>query len=326
MARLGRLPAALFALSLPFAARAAEPVASLETRLSEIAAASGGTLGVRVVHLETGASAGLNAAAPFPMASVYKLPVAVVVLARVDAGELALEREVEVLPGEQRRTASRIDPFPPGTKVSIGTLLDDMLTASGNTACDVLLRVLGGPRAVDAWLAAHGFPGIDVSLTELQMAAVSAGVADRVKDGACDHACLDALVAKEPRARRAAAEKAFEADSRNTASPDDLARLLVALGKTELLSPASTVRLLDAMRRCETGDRRIRALLPKGARVFDKTGTIGRSVNDVGLVSLGGGKGTLAVAVLLKGSEKPYEERERTIAKVAKAAYDAFAR
>jgi beta-lactamase class A len=326
MTRPARLASALLALSLPLAARAAGPAPSLEARLAEIAAASGGTLGVRVVHLESGKAAGLNASARFPMASVYKLPIAVVVLAKVDAGELSLAQEVEVRPGEHRRTASRVDPFTPGKKVAIGVLLDDMLTASGNTACDVLLRVLGGPGAVDAWYAAHGLPGIDVSLTELMMGAVESGVADRVKDGECDHACLDGIVAKEPKAKREAAERAFESDPRNSASPEDLGRFLAALKKGELLSPSSTATVLDAMRRCRTGDRRIRALLPKGTVVYDKTGTIGRSANDIGLVELPGGKGTLVVVALVKGSEKPYEERERTIAKVAKAAYDAFAR
>jgi beta-lactamase class A len=260
------------------------------------------------------------------MASVYKLPIAVVVLARVDAGELSLAQEVEVRPGEHRRTASRVDPFTPGRKFPIGALLDDMLTASGNTACDVLLRVLGGPGAVDAWLAARGFPGIDVSLTELMMGAVESGVAGKVRDGECDHACLDGIVAREPKERRDAAERAFESDLRNSAGPDDLARFLVALRKGELLSPASTATVLDAMRRCATGDRRIRALLPKDAVVYDKTGTIGRCANDVGLVELPGGKGTLAVAVLLKASTKGAAARERAIAEAAKAAFDAFSR
>ena len=326
MSRLAPVAAALLACSLPAASRAAGPAPSLEAGLAEVAAASGGTLGVKVIHLESGRTAGLNASGRFPMASVYKLPIAVAVLAKVDAGELALAQQVEVRPGEHRRTASRVDPFPPGTKVPIGALLDDMLTASGNTACDVLLRVLGGPGAVDAWLAAHGFPGIDVSLTELMMGAVESGVADRVKDGECAHACLDALVAKEPKEKREAAERAFDSDPRNSATQDDLARFVIALKRGELLSPASTAAVLDAMRRCATGDRRIRALLPKGTVVYDKTGTIGRGANDIGLVELPGGKGTLAVAVLLKGSTKPYAERERAIARAAKAAYDAFAR
>ncbi len=325
-----RLPSP--ALSLPLlllalAARAADPVVTLlEPRLREISLESGGTLGVKVVHLESGRSAGLNEAARFPMASVYKLPIAIAVLAKVDAGEWTLEQEVVVLPGERRRTGAKVDPWKPGAKVPLARLVDAVMTTSDNTACDVLLRLLGGPRAVDAWLDAHGFPGIDVSWSELTMAAIASGVAELPRDGECDHACLDALVAKVPGERRAEAERAFERDARNTASPEDLARRLADLKGGRLLSAASTEKVLSMMLRNRTGDRRIRALLPKGTPVRDKTGSIGRSANDVGLVELPGGKGTLAVVVLVKGSTKDWAARERAIAKAAKAAFDAFSR
>jgi beta-lactamase class A len=302
------------------------PLAALEAELGAIEAESGGTLGVQVIHLESGRSAGRNTSARFPMASVYKLPIAVVVLARVEAGELKLEQEVEVLRGELRRTGAKVDPWTPGARVPIRKLVDAMLTESDNTACDVLLRVLGGGRAVDAWLAAHGFPDIDVTWSELKMAAVAAGVPDLPTDGLCDHACLDALVAGVPNGKRAAATQAFESDSRNTASPSDLGRLLTDLKAGRLLRAKSTEALLEMMRRNRTGDRRIRGLLPKGTAVWDKTGSIGRSANDVGFVALPGKKGTLAVVALVKGSTKDWGARDRAIARAAKAAYDAFAR
>ena len=327
MPRLFRSSLPLTLLLLSLAARAANPPAAfLEPQLREISLDSGGTLGVKVVHLGSGRSAGLNALDRFPMASVYKLPIAVAVLAKVDAGGWPLEQEVVVLPGELRRTGARVDAWKPGSKVPLVRLVDAMLTSSDNTACDVLLRLLGGPRAVDAWLDAHGFPGIDVSWSELTMAAVASGVAPLPRDGECDHACLDALVAKVPRERRAEAERAFELDARNTASPEDLARFLVALKGGRLLSGRSTETVLSMMRRNRTGDRRIRALLPKETQVWDKTGSIGRSANDVGLVELPGGKGTLAVVVLVKGSTKDWAARERAIAEAAKAAFDAFRR
>jgi beta-lactamase class A len=320
------LPLALALLALPGPVRAADAPAGLESALRSIGAESGGALGVKLVHLESGRAAGLEAASRFPMASVYKLPIAVVVLARADGGGLKLEQEVEVKPGELRRTGAKVDPWKPGSRVPLAKLVDAMLTESDNTACDVLLRVLGGPRAVDAWLDAHGFPEIDVSWSELTMAAVAAGVTDLPTDGLCDHACLDALVARVPKERRAEAALAFERDPRNTASPEDLARFLGALRQGRLLSARSTETVLSMMRRNRTGDRRIRALLPKGTPVWDKTGSIGRSANDAGLVELPGGKGTLVVVALVKGSTKGWDARDRAIAKAARAAFEAFAR
>jgi beta-lactamase class A len=320
--------AALLVLTVSqgFAQPVAGPPAALEAELGAIASQAGGTLGVKVVHLESGSAAGLNALGRFPMASVYKLPIAVVVLAKVDAGELSLEQDVEVRPGELRRTGAKVDPWTPGARVPVVRLVDAMLTQSDNTACDVLLRLLGGPRAVDAWLDAHSYPEIDVSWTELVMAAVASGVAELPRDGECDHACLDRLVAGVPKERHAAAERAFELDARNTASPSDLARFLTALRRGELLSARSTETVLSMMRRNRTGDRRIRALLPKGTPVWDKTGSIGRSANDVGFVELPDGKGTLVVVALVKGSGRSWDARDRAIAKAAKAAFGAFAR
>ena len=317
---------ALAAAALTIPAHAADPPAELEAKLRSIAVEAGGPLGVKVVHLESGRSTGLAARERFPMASVYKLPVAVVVLAKVDAAELRLEELVEVKGGELRRTGAKVDPWTPGSRVPLVRLVDAMLTESDNTACDVLLRVLGGPRAVDAWLDAHGFPEIDVTFSELLMAAVSAGVAELPTDGRCDHACLDALVAKVPRAERVKAGEAFERGARNGATPEDLARFLVAVKKGELLSARSTETLLSMMRRNRTGDRRIRALLPKGTPVWDKTGTMGRCANDVGLVELPDGKGTLVVVALVKASERGPVAREKAIAEAAKAAFDAFGR
>jgi beta-lactamase class A len=83
---------ALALCALSFAALATEPAAGLEARLRTIGAESGGTLGVKVVHLESGRTAGLEARGRFPMASVYKLPIAVVVLAQST-------REAEARPG-----------------------------------------------------------------------------------------------------------------------------------------------------------------------------------------------------------------------------------
>ncbi|MGZ6987814.1 MAG: serine hydrolase, partial [Thermoanaerobaculia bacterium] len=90
----------------------------------------------------------------------------------------------------------------------------------------------------------------------------------------------------------------------------------------ELLTRPSTDRIVDAMRRCETGDRRLRAGLPKGTDVFDKTGTVGRCSNDAGIVRLPDGT-HLALAVFARGG-RDAAARDEAIARVASAAWRAF--
>jgi hypothetical protein len=53
---------------------------SLDQRIERIAAHSRGTVGVAAVHLESGRTVWRLAAERFPMASVFKLPVAVTIL------------------------------------------------------------------------------------------------------------------------------------------------------------------------------------------------------------------------------------------------------
>src|SRR5262249_52732450 len=134
---------------------------------------------------------------------------------------------------------------------------------------------------------------------------------------------LRKLIRAVPAKERQAAGLRFEKDPRDTATPSGMTRLLVRFSKGELLSKDSTELLRDALRRCKTGDRRIRALLPPGTQVFDKTGTAGRSANDVGLVRLPDGR-ELAIAIFVKSSTKPQEAREKTIAAIARAAYEGF--
>jgi beta-lactamase class A len=80
--------------------------------------------------------------------------------------------------------------------------------------------------------------------------------------------------------------------------------------------------LLGAMQRDVTGLKRLRAMLPPGTVVKDKTGTIGGTFNDVGIIDLPDGRGRVAVAVYIKKSARPFEERERVIAEIGRSVYD----
>jgi beta-lactamase class A len=112
----------------------------------------------------------------------------------------------------------------------------------------------------------------------------------------------------------------------NTGSASDLARLLALLQKGEVLQPPQLNFLFGLMEKSTTGLKRLRGSLPAGTRVGDKTGTgeDGSATNDVGLITLPGGRGHLAMAVLVSGARLTAEEQEKLIARLARAAYDAY--
>ena len=78
------------------------------------------------------------------------------------------------------------------------------------------------------------------------------------------------------------------------------------------------------MTRCETGQGRLQGILPDGTVVAHKTGSIGGTTNDVGIITLPGDGGHVIVAAFIKESDLETPERERAIAEVARAAHDYF--
>jgi beta-lactamase class A len=250
--------------------------------------------GMSYVHLESGRAASWRGTETFQMASVFKLPVAIAVLDAVEKGTLRLDREVEILEKDRLEVGPLCDEWKPGMRATVGRMLDVMLVHSDNTACDLLIRLLGGPAAVEKALVERKVSGIRVSLDERGLGA--------------------AMKRDLP---------AIERGDRNGATPDAMAALLARLFKGELLSRPSTDRILDAMRRCATGGTRLRAGLPKGTEVRDKTGTLRSCHNDVGILTLPDGT-HVAVAVFTRGGSAA-AERDGAIASVARAAWEAFA-
>jgi beta-lactamase class A len=106
-----------------------------------------------------------------------------------------------------------------------------------------------------------------------------------------------------------------------------LSKLLSALQRGQILGPAERNVLWDMMARSPTGVRRLRGALPPGTPTRDKTGTArdGKATNDVGVITLPLDRGHLAMAVLIANSKLTFEEQERLIAELGRAAYDAYA-
>jgi len=306
----------------PATLSAASSPEELARDLKKIALSAGGTVGVRAVHLGTGEAVSVDGAVRFPMASVFKLPIAVLTLHRVDIGKESLERLIPIRASDLRLGVEE-EPELAGQSLSVRELLERMLLDSDNTSCDVLLREEGGPKAVEAYLGEIGVAGIDVSWSELDMASVEAGFTVPPESERSLATLRKAARSVSVKQRRES-ERRFEKDTRNTATPEAAALLLRRVSKGEALKADTNALLLDMLRRCRTGAHRIRALLPGGTEVFDKTGTTGRTTNDIGLVTLPNGAGQVAVAVFVKGSPVSVARREKVIARIARAVYDYY--
>ena len=117
----------------------------------------------------------------------------------------------------------------------------------------------------------------------------------------------------------------FNADPRDTATPKAMAKLLEGIWRGAALSDSSSALLIDMMERCETGENRLKGLLPAGTVVAHKTGTIGETTNDVGVIYLPGGAGHVVTVVFLKESKlESNEAMEPVIAEIARTVHDFF--
>jgi beta-lactamase class A len=314
---------ATFALATGRLVPAAEPVEALRAEIERLAAPLGGSVGVAAWRLDgKGPRLAVNANLPFPMASTFKVAVAGAVFARIDDGEVTLDQMVAIDPERYVESEVIADSFiHPGVSLSVHNLLELMLTRSDNTATDILVGLVGGPEAITAWVRSQGVEGLRVDRD-------TAGIVRdffELPPGILREVVVE-VSARDPGfwARASMPNPEFDDDPRDTSTPVAMGVLLHRIFSGKALQPDSTRELDAMMRRNRTGDARIRARLPEGTTVADKTGTIGGSVNDVGVITLPEDSGQILLTVFIKESASPVAERETVIADIARLVYDAY--
>lgn len=322
MSRLALFPALLlFVSGCP---ASAAPPAAVQLEIATISKSIDGVVGVAAWRLDgRGERVLVNADQQYPMASTFKVPIAGTVLSQVDKGVLKLDQLVAVDPNMVVESEGLAETFHhPGVSVSVENLLELMLTVSDNTATDTLEKLVGGPAVVTQWVRSQNIMGLRVDRDTAGMIRDFYGL----PKGPSFPASLEAGLKANPRLEDKGdkPDPAFDNDPRDTSSPQAMAELLERIYTGKALSPASTDLLREIQERNTTGKARIRARLPQGTIVAEKTGTIGGSVNNVGVITLPGNAGKLIVAVFIKKSSRPVEDRERVIADISRALYDYF--
>jgi len=303
--------------------------AALEARLAAIANGAPGRCSIVAKNLATGATVRVNADARVPLMSVVKLPVALVVLDGVDHGRWTLSAPVPLIALDMHPRGWLGDSYPRGGgHVPLHTLLVAMLTRSDNSAADALMRIVGGPAAVTAWLEAHGIRDLRVDRSERALGNDWYGLAAGADTmGSAEE--IRALRAQVPDAVHDSAASAMYLDPRDSGTAEACTIVLERLWRGELLAAATTDTLKAILARCKTAPRRMPALLPRGTPVARKTGTGGTwrgvtvAINDVGVIRLPDGQ-DVALAVLIAEPRGPVVRAERVIARAAAAVFDAW--
>jgi beta-lactamase class A len=236
----------------------------------------------------------------FPMQSVFKFHISLAVLAEVDRGRFSLLQQVNI-PKEELLPEDFWSPLrdehPNGGDFTIKKLIEYAVASSDNTACDALIKLMGGPKSIENHFKKNGFDQISIVYNEEEM--------------------------------QSRWENMFE----NWTTPKSASEVLLRYyeNKDSLLSKESHAFIWSTMKSTTTGDKRIKGLLPSGTVVAHKTGWsstnkktgITAAVNNIGIVFLPDGD-YFIISVFVTESKENFEENERTIAELARAAFDFF--
>lgn len=272
-----------------------------------------GELGVYVQDLHSGEDFSWRAEEWWYLASLVKVPIAVEVFSLIDDEELTLDDEMTLTRADYVDGAGRSNWQEPGSRLTIGFLLEEMLTVSDNTASDMLIRRVGLSainRRVRDMVAAAGVAPSEVgpittlldvrrhAFAELHPRAFELGGLDFIELRRAG--VLSARVAAF-RERLGLSvddlsltdyDSAFAAyydTERNGGTLRAYGALLATLARDDEagLSEASREALLETMHRTTSGERRLKAGWSGDVRFSHKTGTQHRRLCDAGIVSRG---------------------------------------
>lgn len=237
---------------------------ALSSRINELERASGGRIGAAVLDTQDGRRFAWRGDERFRMCSTVKAPLSAAILRRVDQGRERLDRRVtfgpEVLMGNSPIVEKHVQ-----DGLTIGQLCEATITLSDNAAANLLFEALGGPS------------GGPAALTRFLRA-----IGDQTTRS-------DRL---EPALNGGAPD-----DPRDTTTPSAIVATWKTLLLDDTLSPASRQRLRDWLIANKTGDRRLRAGLPPGWRVGDKTGNNGKDITNDVAIAWPPGRGPVLIAV-----------------------------
>ncbi|MCA9791737.1 MAG: serine hydrolase [Candidatus Eremiobacteraeota bacterium] len=304
--------------------------------------------GIAIIHPASGEVVSLNGQTPFPLASVFKVPIMIEVARRIQAGSLSRNTGLTINEAEKCIGSGQLQHSRNGTTVSVDKCMRLMMSISDNTATDMLFNQIGHD-SVNKMMESHQLTHSDIFMNNRTAWLLSLGRAPGL-GGLGPVAMARRWQAMTRQQRHQLAETVFEksqalslrefqaiedgssdqtdqedatvaAAMDNLASPEDMGQLLAKLVGGELLDRTQTAYCLDVM----AGQKyhtRIPSLLDASVPIYHKTGTLAGIRNDAGIIELPSGEYLIVVGFTrnVKGEARA----DRLIAQVARLAYRAY--
>jgi beta-lactamase class A len=295
---------ALFPLSMGLAlAPSGDWTAALREEIASIDAATPGAMGVYVKRLKDGSELRYDAECRWYLASTVKIPIAISYLQLAEQGKVSLDREITLRESDYVDGSGRLLWLEPGTRIRFKEVLESMITRSDSTATDLLIREIGLKRLnrhIQERLMGKGISEL-TSLLQVRYEAFGE-LHPRVSE-LTNMDFMELTRTRDPNEKlrilasklgvpiesllAPSLEEAFEryyARGLNSGRLDTFGKVLEDLVEGKLLNRSHTRELLKWMEEMVTGEKRVKAGLPKGLRFAQKTGTQVRRICNVGVI------------------------------------------
>ncbi|MGG2464269.1 serine hydrolase [Streptomyces sp. RGM 3693] len=248
--------------------------------IAETIAAEWAAVGVRgsflARHIDTGEQLGFDVGTSVPLASVVKVPLALVALDRIATGELDAARPVVVDPATSSVGPTGLAAFRHPATVAVGDLLLMMLSVSDNAAADALFDLVPADE-VDARLRAWGCVDLRVRHRLNRMYECAAGAAGN------DFSLALELAIRDDHSGRHTIETLDPAHA-NAGTATALVDLLQRAWRDEIAHPDACAELRRLMGRQVFTHRLASELRADTLRVSGKTGTFLHLRHEIGVV------------------------------------------
>ena len=276
----------------------AQTTNALRHKIQQIVSTKNATVGVSIIGNDGKDTISLNGEKHYPMQSVFKFHIALAVLSQIDKGKFSLDQKIEIQKKDliPNLYSPLREDYPNGATLPISKILEYTVSLSDNVGCEVLLRLIGGPKIVEDYFVKNNIKDVSIKVNEEQ--------------------------------QQADWDLQFKNWTTPKAANETLAKFYN--NKKKLLSLKSYDFIWKTMRETETGVNRLKGQLPKGTIVAHKTGSSGANkdgltaaVNDIGIIFMPNGK-YFFISVFVTDSKENADTNEKIIADIAKETWNYF--
>ncbi|MGL4364726.1 MAG: class A beta-lactamase [Bacteroidales bacterium] len=274
--------------------------AQLRSTIQHIVSEKKAQIGVSIIGGNGKDTLSLHGDSRFPLQSIFKVHLALTVLSEIDKGHLSLDQPIEVPKNELLPSPSWSplrDQYPEGGQFTLSRLLQYTISHSDNTACDVLIRLVGTPKTLENYVKSIGIDDLQITFNEKDL--------------------------------QLQQDNMFQ----NWTTPKSASKMLKIVydNANQLLSKSSYEFFWNTLKETRTGEHQIRGQLPPESIVAHKTGSSGRNpitgitaaLNNIGIVFLPQGD-YFIISVFITASKEDFGSNEKIISDLSKAVYDFY--